>query len=58
MKWIVEAARHRRQPIALVATNQTETITELQKKLPQADFGYTLKLLSEREHSIEIVLNA
>jgi hypothetical protein len=58
MKWIVQAARHRRQPITLVATNQTETITELQKKLPQADFGYTLQLLPEREHSIEIVLNA
>jgi beta-lactamase superfamily II metal-dependent hydrolase len=58
MKWIVEAARHRRQPITLVATNQTATIAELQKRLPPCDYGYTLKLLPEREHSVEIVLNA
>jgi serine protease AprX len=31
MKWIVEAAHNRHQPITLVATNQTETIDELQK---------------------------
>jgi beta-lactamase superfamily II metal-dependent hydrolase len=58
MKWIVEAARHRRQPITLVATNQTETIAELQNKLPPSDYGYTLKFLPKPEHSIEIVLNA
>lgn len=47
MKWIVEAARDRKQPITLVATNQTETIDELQKKLAPSDYGYTLKIMPE-----------
>ena len=58
MKWIVETARHRQRPITLVATNETETIIELQKKLPPSDYGYTLRLLPEDEHSIEIALSA
>ena len=57
MKWIVEAAHNRHQPITLVATNQTETIDELQKKLPPSDYGYALKILPKNEHSIEIVLS-
>jgi beta-lactamase superfamily II metal-dependent hydrolase len=57
MKWIVEAAHNRHQPIMLVATNQTETIDELQKKLPPSDYGYRLKILPKNEHSIEIVLS-
>jgi beta-lactamase superfamily II metal-dependent hydrolase len=56
MKWIVEAAHDRRRPITLVATNQTETIDELQKKLPPSDYGYALKILPKQQHSIEIVL--
>jgi len=58
MKWIVESARARKQRITLVATNETETIIELQKKLPPSDYGYTLQLLPEHEHSIEITLSA
>jgi beta-lactamase superfamily II metal-dependent hydrolase len=58
MKWIVEGARVRNQRITLVATNETETIIELQKKLPLADYGYTLRLLPEHKHSIEIALSA
>jgi hypothetical protein len=54
----VESARARKQRITLVATNETETIIELQKKLPPSDYGYTLQLLPEREHSIEITLSA
>lgn len=58
MKWIVEGARVRSQQITLVATNETETIIELQKKLPPPDYGYTLRLLPEHQHSIEIALSA
>lgn len=58
MKWIVEGARVRGQRITLVATNETETIVELRKQLPPADYGYTLRLLPEHAHSIEITLGA
>jgi beta-lactamase superfamily II metal-dependent hydrolase len=58
MKWIVEGARARKQRITLVATNETETIIELQKKLPPSGYGYTLQLLPEHEHSTEIALSA
>jgi beta-lactamase superfamily II metal-dependent hydrolase len=58
MKWIVETAHHRQRPITLVATNETDTIVELQNKLPPADYGYTLRLLPKQQHSIEIKLGA
>ena len=58
MKWIVEGARARRQHITLVATNETEAIVELQKQLLPTDHGYTLRLLPEHQHSIEIPLGA
>jgi beta-lactamase superfamily II metal-dependent hydrolase len=58
MTWIVESARARQEPITLVATNETETIVALQKQLPPADHGYTLRLLPEHAHSIEITLSA
>ena len=58
MKWIVDSARARQQPITLVATNETETIVALRKQLPPADYGYTLRLLPEHAHSIEITLSA
>jgi beta-lactamase superfamily II metal-dependent hydrolase len=57
LKWIVETARHRRQPITLVATNRTETIAKMLKELPATDYGYTLRLLPEHQHSIEIDLS-
>jgi beta-lactamase superfamily II metal-dependent hydrolase len=57
MKWIVEAARDRQRPITLVATNQTETIDQLQKKLPPCDYGYTLRIMPKNQHSIKIVLS-
>lgn len=58
MRWIVESARARQQRITLVATNETETIIALQKQLPPADYGYTLRLLPDQAHSIEITLSA
>jgi Metallo-beta-lactamase superfamily len=58
MKWIVEAARQRQQPITLVATNETETIIKLRKELPPEDYGYALRLLLKPRHSVEIVLSA
>jgi beta-lactamase superfamily II metal-dependent hydrolase len=58
MKWIVEGARTRDQRITLVATNETAMIVELQKQLPPSDYGYTLRLLPEHQHSIEIALSA
>jgi beta-lactamase superfamily II metal-dependent hydrolase len=57
MRWIVQGARARGQRIALVATNETETIVALQKQLPPTDYGYTLRLLPEQQHSIEIALS-
>ena len=57
MKWIVETARHRGRPVTLLATNKTDTITDLLKKLPPAEYGYRLSLLAEHQHSLELVLS-
>jgi beta-lactamase superfamily II metal-dependent hydrolase len=58
LKWIVEGARARRQSVTLVATNETDTIKQLQQKLPASDYGYALKILPPQQHSVEITLSA
>jgi beta-lactamase superfamily II metal-dependent hydrolase len=58
LKWIVEGARNRQQPITLVATNETDTIKELRKNLQPSAYGYTLRIRPPDQHSIEITLGA
>jgi beta-lactamase superfamily II metal-dependent hydrolase len=57
VKWIVESARDRHKPITLVATNETDTIKELQEKLKPSDYGYSLNILRPGHHSLEVVLS-
>jgi beta-lactamase superfamily II metal-dependent hydrolase len=57
LKWIVESAKNRNRPIALVTTNKTETIKELQTKLKPSAYGYTLTTLPPGQHSIDVTLS-
>jgi hypothetical protein len=58
LKWIVEGAKDRHQPITLVVTNETDATKELKDELPPQGLGYTLLVLPPDRHSIEIALSA
>jgi hypothetical protein len=57
LRWIVESARDRGQPIKLVVTNETETTRELQKKLKASAYGYELTTIPAGEHSLTLTLS-
>jgi hypothetical protein len=56
LQWIVESARARARPIALVVTNETESCRKLQKKFDPAVYRYTTQILPAGQHSIAITL--
>jgi hypothetical protein len=58
LRWIVESAHDRQRPITLVSTNETDTIKQLQTKLKSSDYGYSLTVLPQGRHSVEITLSA
>jgi beta-lactamase superfamily II metal-dependent hydrolase len=56
LQWIVETAHDRQRPITLVVTNETQSISELQKRLNPATYGYTLTALGAGKHSLAVTL--
>ena len=54
--WIVEAAQQQQRTIRLFVTNETTDVTKLREEYPEADYGYTLEVMSETQHYHRIVL--
>jgi len=57
LAWIVESARQRQRPIALVTTNETDSTRELQKKFKPPAYDYSLTSLAPGKHSLALTLS-
>lgn len=54
--WIVEAAEAAGREIRIVCTNETTSTQKLLEEYPPEDYGYTLDVMGQGEHSIRIEL--
>lgn len=52
LRFLVEAAQEQNRQVELVVTNMTPSIEELLSEKPMADFGYSLRVLGENDHSM------
>ena len=52
--WLVTAAKKQRRKIKILATNMTDSISQLMDEYSQESYGYELSFLDPDQHAIEI----
>ena len=57
LTWIVEAAKSADRNIEIVMTNSTDSIKKLKTNYKAEDYGYTLTIKPQADHSISIPLS-
>lgn len=55
--WVVESAKNRNQNVELILTNETESSIKLLEEYSVADYGYTMTIMAEDEHFMDIDLS-
>ena len=56
LEWIVETAKDAGRRITIVVTNETPSIEKLREEFDAGEFGYSLKVMGKRKHSIAVKL--
>lgn len=54
--WVVESAKDRNKAIELILTNETESSKKLLQEYPKAVYGYSMTIMTENQHHLDIDL--
>jgi hypothetical protein len=54
--WLVEAAHEHARNIEIIATNSTPSTDKLLEEYPEAEFGYSMTIMPQNQHSITVEL--